>query len=276
LFEGTGNVLQESANLFWNATNNRLGINTSTPASALQVVGTLNATNIQSPFIFTTGSDQLILATQGGTAAVTIFPTSRNVLIQSGGTAVDAGFRLDVNGTARVVNNGAAHTTLSNTAGTRTVVWNATANMDMTLSHGSIYLVGNPSFGFLQVGSNKITSTQITGFNGSIINTDGDAFYLHSRPATASTFKLFTGSNGSATANKGTLLITDYANFAITPEQSAQLQVESTVKGFLPPRMTTTQKNAIASPAAGLVVYDTTLGKLCVRTASSWETITSL
>jgi hypothetical protein len=57
---------------------------------------------------------------------------------------------------------------------------------------------------------------------------------------------------------------------------SAQLQMDSTTRGFLPPRMTTTQKNAIASPAAGLVVYDTTLGKLCVRTASSWETITSL
>ena len=57
---------------------------------------------------------------------------------------------------------------------------------------------------------------------------------------------------------------------------SCQLEVRSTTKGFLPPRMTTTQKNAIASPAAGLVVYDTTLGKLCVRGAAAWETITSI
>jgi hypothetical protein len=57
---------------------------------------------------------------------------------------------------------------------------------------------------------------------------------------------------------------------------SAILQVDSTTKGFLPPRMTTTQKNAIATPASGLVVYDTTLGKLCVRGAASWETITSV
>jgi hypothetical protein len=57
---------------------------------------------------------------------------------------------------------------------------------------------------------------------------------------------------------------------------SASLEVTSTTKGILFPRMTTTQKNAIASPAAGLVVYDTTLNKLCVRTASAWETITSL
>jgi hypothetical protein len=57
---------------------------------------------------------------------------------------------------------------------------------------------------------------------------------------------------------------------------SAVLDLVSTTRGFLPPRMTTTQKNAIASPAAGLVVYDTTLGKLCVRGASAWETITSV
>ena len=57
---------------------------------------------------------------------------------------------------------------------------------------------------------------------------------------------------------------------------SSVLDVNSTTKGFLPPRMTTTQKNAITSPAAGLVVYDTTLGKLCLRGASAWETITSI
>jgi uncharacterized membrane protein YhiD involved in acid resistance len=64
--------------------------------------------------------------------------------------------------------------------------------------------------------------------------------------------------------------------YNMTNNASAVLQVDSTTKGFLPPRMTTTEKNAIASPATGLMVYDTTLNKLCVRTASAWETITSL
>jgi len=61
-----------------------------------------------------------------------------------------------------------------------------------------------------------------------------------------------------------------------TPNASSLLDITSTTKGVLFPRMTTTQKNAIATPASGLVVYDTTLGKLCVRGAASWETITSL
>lgn len=56
---------------------------------------------------------------------------------------------------------------------------------------------------------------------------------------------------------------------------SAAIEVDSNTKGILFPRMTTTQKNAITSPAEGLVVYDTTLHKLFIRTAATWETITS-
>lgn len=56
---------------------------------------------------------------------------------------------------------------------------------------------------------------------------------------------------------------------------NAILDLTSTTKAFMPPRMTTTQKNAIASPTAGMVVYDSTLNKLCVYT-TAWETVTSV
>jgi len=39
------------------------------------------------------------------------------------------------------------------------------------------------------------------------------------------------------------------------PDASAQLEVSSTVKGFLPPRMTTEQRDLITAPVAGLVVW---------------------
>lgn len=61
-----------------------------------------------------------------------------------------------------------------------------------------------------------------------------------------------------------------------SPAASAKLDITSTTQGVLFPRMTTTQKNAISSPAEGLVVYDLTLHKLCVYTGSAWEIITSL
>jgi hypothetical protein len=51
---------------------------------------------------------------------------------------------------------------------------------------------------------------------------------------------------------------------------SARLAVNSTTQGFLPPRMTTTQKNAIASPAEGLVVYDSTLQSLSNYNGTAW------
>ena len=66
------------------------------------------------------------------------------------------------------------------------------------------------------------------------------------------------------------------SGYAYVMDDSAMLEVLSTTQGLLFPRMTTAQKNAIVAPAAGLAVYDTTLNKLCVRTAAAWETITSI
>ena len=60
------------------------------------------------------------------------------------------------------------------------------------------------------------------------------------------------------------------------PSASAILDVQSTTKGLRMPNMTTTQKNAISSPVAGLVVFDTTLAKLCVYSGSAWQTVTSV
>lgn len=44
---------------------------------------------------------------------------------------------------------------------------------------------------------------------------------------------------------------------AITPDASSILELKSTSKGFLAPRMTATQRAAISSPATGLIVYQT-------------------
>jgi hypothetical protein len=60
-----------------------------------------------------------------------------------------------------------------------------------------------------------------------------------------------------------------------SPAASALLDVASTTKGVLLPRMSTTQINAISSPAEGLTVYNTVLSTLCFFNGISWQKVTS-
>jgi hypothetical protein len=56
---------------------------------------------------------------------------------------------------------------------------------------------------------------------------------------------------------------------------NAQKYTADTFNGIAATKnVTTSQKNALA-PSAGWVVFDTTLGKLCVYTGAAWQTITS-
>lgn len=48
-----------------------------------------------------------------------------------------------------------------------------------------------------------------------------------------------------------------------TPDESSLLELSSTTKGFLPPRMTSAQRDVIANPAEGLTIYNT--DKKCLQ-----------
>lgn len=60
------------------------------------------------------------------------------------------------------------------------------------------------------------------------------------------------------------------------PAASAMLQVSGTSKGFLPPVMTSANRNAITSPAVGLVIFNSTTNQLEVNTGTGaapiWNT----
>src|SRR5215216_3555893 len=61
------------------------------------------------------------------------------------------------------------------------------------------------------------------------------------------------------------------------PDASAMLDVSSTTKGFLMPRMTTTERDAIASPATGLTIFNTSIVAYQVNTGTPaspvWSTL---
>ena len=363
LFEGTGNVLQESANLFWDNTNSRLGIGTATPAYALDVATDIRSLRLYTNIIRDSNANAYINNTVtnaattdisiGNATAASITLTSKsagkfvfttgNVLI---GTTTDAGFKLDVNGTARV--SGLTRSTdifvVGGTATTNTAnarFWSSGGQAPTSGLYRGFYtdISWIPSSGSAEWygldlrptinqtgGANGITrglyinptltaaadfraidsangrvviadTATVTGSNATSLldlsqtwNTTGTpiAFKLNitdtASAALSDLISLQVGGSvrfrvlksGFFTHNTGGEIAGNLVVGGSTIDASSQLEVRSTTRGFLPPRMTTTQKNAIASPAAGLVVYDTTLGKLCVRTAAAWETITSV
>ncbi|MBL0355701.1 MAG: hypothetical protein IPP72_01895 [Chitinophagaceae bacterium] len=57
------------------------------------------------------------------------------------------------------------------------------------------------------------------------------------------------------------------------PNASAQLDISSTSKGLLIPRLTTLQRTAIAAPANGLMVYDTGLSAFWFYNGSAWSAV---
>ena len=59
-------------------------------------------------------------------------------------------------------------------------------------------------------------------------------------------------------------------NAGASPSASAQLDITSTTKGLLPPRMTTAQMNAIVSPAKGLMIYNTDCDVYDYWNGSAW------
>src|ERR1700712_5541543 len=59
------------------------------------------------------------------------------------------------------------------------------------------------------------------------------------------------------------------------PDSSSMLDIRSTTKGILVPRMTSTQRAAIKSPARGLLVYDSTTTSFWFHNGVVWNELTA-
>ncbi len=342
LFQGTGNVLQQSSSLFWDDTNGTL--QTTTTADGIvgfRAKSTTGQLKLR-PYVNTAfglviesrnAADSAYLPLTIGGSKIQL--SDGNVLIN---TTTDAGFKLDVNGTARVqgtitslVPNGVASLNLTNAAADSTFTniisstWSRTSfssqgvtgvfwsNPQSTPQSGFASGVGYGTNGAgVNVNIGNFNTSNAGGginyyaqqngisfghrwFQGGteimriptsgnlLINTTTDAGFRLDVNGTARVVNNFTVGNviqnggnantfasiinhmGAAQSVSGFNTTRINANtdlgvgFAGAPDASAVVELRGTTKGFLPPRMTTTQRNAIASPAAGLIVYDTTL-----------------
>jgi len=289
LFSNGTTIAQDNSNLFWDDTNNRLGIGTATPSNQLHVTGSSNTsyTGISSGVGIQSNSSGSGLITAvnstpadpingisnganfgfngaannfygiglgairsskydiwfqtgstngggyrwyfGNTEKMTLF-TSGNFAIN---TTTDAGFKLDVNGTARV-------------SGVLTVGGN------IVPSAGSTYNVGSAGVPFSSAYVKNVVYTNQLNSYDTHLSFANSGF----------TFARITNTTGNFIIQNGGT----YTDIA-----SARLTVNSTTQGFLPPRMTNAQRLAIASPAVGLMVYCTdAVEGLYVNKSTGW------
>ena len=76
--------------------------------------------------------------------------------------------------------------------------------------------------------------------------------------------------NGTDAGNKSLLNISQQSIGTATLSSSAVLEIKSTTKGFLPPRLTTLQIIAVTDPAEGLMVYNTDKKTLNIFNGNKW------
>jgi hypothetical protein len=164
-------------------------------------------------------------------------------------TTTDAGFKLDVDGTARL-NGSTTFGTLGSGTG---MFWDNTNNR---LGIG----ISNPAFRFVvSDGTRTGVFNPSSGLNAFTFGTTTNhpvVFVVNSNEYA----RIFT------TGNFGIGTNSDVASSILT--------LASTTKGFLPPRMTNAQRLAIASPAVGLMVYCTDMVEgLYVNKSTGWQFI---
>jgi trimeric autotransporter adhesin len=162
----------------------------------------------------------------------------------------------------------------NNTTGSANVAFGV-ATLQYNTTGGSNVAIGSQAGRYISGGGqNAITdnSIYIGAFTYPLANNQTNQIII-------GTSTIGLGSNTTIIGNSSTTQTALYGSLTLgttTNTASALLSMSSTAQGFLPPRMTTAQKNAIATPATGLVVYDTTLNKLALYTGAGWETVTSI
>jgi len=250
-----------------------LGIGEVTPTSRLHIKGSGS----------TSATSSLLVQNSAGTAALTV----KDDLTSTFGGAVTAGVNngtfadiiLDFGGGTRRIRPGGNSLDLTDTLGNRAFQINAGgANPRIALEHDGVNFVRGLFSLQYTPGSTQQMVLSASNYVGHLTpffdikatgyaNSKNTDLRLYTDNTTSGTYgNIIIGHNGTnATGNVG--IGTNSIN------TSAITQIDSTTKGFLMPRMTTAEINAIASPANGLQVYNTTLAQPCFYDGTAWRKV---
>ena len=290
----------DAANLFWDDTNNRLGIRTNSPTATTHIVGVDQLTTSTSLLVQDSVGGNILRVHNSANNSAVVMSTAKiadyeiisgNVLANTqmrfvpttGGIAVNKDYSFAASNTLVHLKGSG-----STSATTSLLVQNSAGTAALTVKDDLNVFLGSSTTGS---GSNTLDQytqrlyinggSQISHYITGTANGSGDTSLAICGLGTGGGYvggiRMFTSSN-SATPVLAMIVdrnqsvgigLTNSTDLSVNA--SAKLQVDSTTRGFLPPRMTTTQKNAIASPLAGLQVYDTTTNKLCCFNGSTWN-----
>lgn len=256
-------------------------------------------------------TQQLTLGSTSGTSFVTI--NAGTGAISIGTTAQARTINIGTGGAAQTVTlgstTGASSATIQAGTGGLTLQTDTTGNIDIdTGSTGHIFIgTGGGGAKNIQIG-NAVTTTAVgihCGTGGMQLGIDnvshptsvGSTFGTSSLSLDAGTGNIDIGTSASARAinigtgaaaqaisigstsgTSGIFLSTGSGGVGInaTPASSVLLQLDSTTRGFAPPRMTEVQRDAIAAGVIPILIYNTTTNKLNFRpVGGTWEVITS-
>jgi len=256
--------------VYLDSVNGRVGINNPTPVTALDVIGAgrfYQAFGIGVPSLFAYNgraeADSTLRLDNAGSGK--LYYGGVGLLTEGNATfgqLTSLGARVGIKGSGST----SATTSLlvQNSAGTTAFQvkddLNANFQGRIQIEYDKISFLGNPSNTYIQqnigIGYMYYSSAQ------------SHQIMINAQP------KIIVKDTGASQAS--TLIVGHNVATSAIADASALLEVRSDatyLRGFLKPKMTTAQKNAIVTPAAGLEVYDTDLNRPCFYNGTSWITL---
>jgi len=272
----------DASNLFWDDTNNRLGVGTNAPTATAHIVGSSNTAtdyalkvlNLRSQGSLSVTNDGFVqigdfssglgyggslafLRPSGASRATTFIQGNSNLSIQN----VNGNVTYQ-NTQVQVIGSGSTSATTSllvqNSAGTSAL----TVRDDCSTNIGASGISARLNF----INTNGSGAAYIAGSgNGGVVE-------FNSSSGAGIRFSDGYGNTNMFVAGLSTPSVSMGKTTAAVA--SALLEMESTTKGFLPPRMTNAQRTSISSPAVGLMVYCTdAVEGLYINKSTGWTLV---
>lgn len=167
---------------------------------------------------------------------------------------------------------------LSLTSGNNNIVIGKWADVDETVSYATT--IGTESEVYFNYGvalgwRAKSLGTYSTAL-GTLSQAEANSISVGYNTQTTGEHSIAIGNNLNITEDNVAVIgeingLTRVGMGTAAPAEDAALHVEAHGKGFLPPKLTTVQRDAILTPTEGLIVYNTTDHKLQCYDGSAWQ-----